>query len=68
MHGTRTLTALKNSAKLAAKHRLKIPAVMRPHMTALGPPEGKLRLKEADRAVHVFWIVKSVYECLAPVS
>lgn len=61
MHSTRTLTALKNSAKLAAKQRLKIPAVISPHMTALGPPEVKLRLKEAERAVQLFWIAKSVY-------
>lgn len=51
--------ALMNSAIEAARHRLKHPAVMRPQMTAEGPPDGKARLSDAANAVHVFKIAKA---------
>lgn len=43
----------------AAKHRLKIPAVISPQMMALGPPLGRARFNEADNAVHVFKIANA---------
>ena len=47
------------SARPAAKHRLQIPAVTRPHITEVGPPAGKARDKEADSAVQEFRMAKA---------
>ena len=48
-----------NSAKEAARHRLQMPAVMRPHITDVGPPEGNASDKDAERAVHEFRMAKA---------
>lgn len=40
-----------NSPKLAPRHPFPIPEITRPHRTALVPPEGRARLREAERAV-----------------
>lgn len=51
--------AERNSAREAARHILQIPATMRPHMTELGPPDGKARVMEAARAVQVLRMAKA---------
>ena len=49
----------RNSANEAAKHKLHIPAVMRPQITEVGPPDGSARDREAARAVQEFMIAKA---------
>ena len=44
--------AERNSASDAARHKLHIPAVMRPQITDVGPPDGSARERLAERAVH----------------
>ncbi|KAK0935480.1 hypothetical protein LTR29_012953 [Friedmanniomyces endolithicus] len=51
--------ALRNSAREAAKHRLHTPAVIKPHMTDVGPPLGKARDSEAESAVQEFKMAKA---------
>lgn len=41
----------RNSARLAARHKLQTPATIKPHSTADGPPEGSARDREAESAV-----------------
>ena len=38
---------------------LHIPAVIKPQMIEVGPPEGKASDRDADRAVHEFRIAKA---------
>ncbi len=38
---------------------LHIPAVIKPHITDVGPPLGSARDREADRAVHEFRMAKA---------
>ena len=49
----------RNSAKDAAKHMLQMPAKMRPQMTALGPPDGRARLREVESAVQLLRIANA---------
>ena len=49
----------RNSAKDAARHKLHIPAVMRPHSTDVEPPLGSARDSDAESAVHVFKMAKA---------
>jgi len=49
----------KNSAKDAARQRLQTPAVIRPHITAAGPPDGSARDREVDKAVHELRMAKA---------
>lgn len=51
--------AERNSPRLAARDKLHIPAVTKPHMTATGPPEGSASEREAARAVHEFNIANA---------
>lgn len=47
------------SANDAARHKLQIPAVTKPHITELGPPLGKASDNEALNAVHELRIAKA---------
>lgn len=49
----------RNSARLAARHKLQIPATIKPHNTADGPPEGSARDREAESAVQELRIVNA---------
>jgi hypothetical protein len=51
--------AERNSARLAARHKLHIPAVTRPQMTEVGPPLGRASDKLADKAVQEFKMAKA---------
>jgi hypothetical protein len=46
--------ALRNSAKLDARHRLQTPAVINPQRTEVGPPLGNARDNDVASAVHEF--------------
>lgn len=46
--------ALRNSARLAARHRLQTPAVINPQSTEVGPPLGRARDNDVASAVHEF--------------
>jgi len=48
--------ALNISARLAARLKLQIPAVTKPHITAMGPPEGSANDNDAANAVQEFKI------------
>ena len=41
------------------KEGLHIPAVIKPHITEVGPPLGSAKDSDADRAVHEFRIAKA---------
>ena len=49
----------RNSASEAARARLQIPAVTRPQMTEVGPPEGRASEREAERAVQELRMAKA---------
>lgn len=49
----------RNSASDAARHRLHIPAVMRPQVTLVEPPDESARDSDAERAVQEFRIAKA---------
>lgn len=46
--------ALRNSARLDARHRLHTPAVIKPQRTEVGPPLGKARDRDVASAVQEF--------------
>lgn len=49
----------RNSAREAERHKLKNPAVTKPHITEVDPPEGKARLIDVDSAVQELRIAKA---------
>lgn len=49
----------RNSASDAARHRLQTPAVTRPQMTEVGPPDGRARERDADSAVQELRMAKA---------
>lgn len=51
--------AERNSARLAERHKLQTPAIINPHNTADGPPEGSARDREAESAVQELRIAKA---------
>jgi hypothetical protein len=54
-----TTYAERNSARDAARHKLQMPAVIRPQMTDVGPPLGRASERLADNAVHEFKMAKA---------
>ena len=49
----------RNSARDAARHKLHMPAVIRPQRREVEPPLGKASDIDAESAVHVFRIAKA---------
>lgn len=48
----------RNSARLAARQRLQVPARTRPHRTATGPPDGRANGRPAPRAAQLLRMAK----------